>query len=86
MPANTSAPLGVSQGGACTLRATIIACLTNDEGACIMCADCGHIFAEAKPLSDESQPIDNVTLSRALYYHMCAIGRRDQQGRRGDAR
>lgn len=76
MTAQQSAPLGVSQGGARSLRATIIACLTTDEGACIMCADCGHIFAESKPLSDESQPTDNVTLSKALWYHLCAMGRR----------
>lgn len=64
------------------MRATIIACLTTDEGACIMCADCGHIFAESKPLSDESQPTDNVTLSKALWYHMCAMGRRNNDNPR----
>jgi hypothetical protein len=56
------------------LRATIIACICTDEGACIMCADCGHIFAESRPLSDQSVPVDNVTLSRALWYHMCELG------------
>jgi hypothetical protein len=80
MTASQSTPHGLSVGGARTLRATIIACLTNDEGACLMCADCGHMFIEPKPLSDESQPVDNVTLSKALWYHMCAIGR-GQEGR-----
>lgn len=70
-PPDYSQPGGVSR-----LRATIIACITLDEGACIMCYDCGHVFVDSKPLSDESQPIDNVTLSKALYYHICAIGRK----------
>ena len=61
------------------MRATIIASICNDEGACIMCADCGHIFAASKPLSDESEQIDNVTLSKALWYHICALGRRPER-------
>lgn len=50
-----------------------------------MCADCGHIFVKSKPLSDESEPIDNTVLSKALWYHICAIGRTEWQkaGRRG---
>lgn len=76
MTAQPDTALGMSQGGVRSLRATILACRTTDEGACIMCADCGHIFAESKPLSDESVSIDNVTLAKALWYHMCAIGRR----------
>jgi hypothetical protein len=41
-----------------------------------MCADCGHIFAEPVPLSDESVEVDNVQLSRDLFYHMCALPKR----------
>jgi len=58
------------------LRSAIIASTCNDEGACIMCRDCGHIFASSVAFTDESQPVDNVTLAKALYYHMCTIGRK----------
>lgn len=37
-----------------------------------MCTKCGHVFADSKPLSDESEPIDNVDLAKALYLHDCA--------------
>lgn len=38
-----------------------------------MCQDCGHIFVESKPLSDESEPAQNSPLAKALYYHCCKI-------------
>lgn len=63
------------------MRTTIIAGLCGDQGVSIMCADCGHIFVESNPLSDESMPIDNVSLAYVLYYHMCPIGRRPDKGR-----
>ena len=65
-----------ARGGAGVLRAAIIASTCSDEGACIMCRDCGHIFAPSVAFTDESQAVDNVTLARALYYHMCAMGRK----------
>jgi hypothetical protein len=43
-----------------------------------MCAECGHIFVESVPLSDESEEADNVDLSKALFYHMCAFPKRIQ--------
>lgn len=78
-------PLADARGGASHLQAAIIASLTTDEGACIMCADCGHIFAQSVPLSDESQPVPNTVLARELYYHICALGRRAprQENRHG---
>lgn len=79
MTAPQSAPPAHSGGGVSRLRATIIASICSDEGACIMCADCGHIFVPSKPLSDESEPIDNSTLSKALWYHLCAMERRDRR-------
>lgn len=72
--------------GASRLRNTIIACKTSDEGACIMCAECGHQFVESNPLTGESQEIDNVTLSKALFSHMCAIGRRQPKRWQSHAR
>lgn len=61
------------------MQATIIACMTQSEGVCIMCAECGHIFVDGKPLSDESEPIANNELSKALWYHICAMGRRPER-------
>ena len=61
------------------LRARIVANVCSDEGACLMCADCGHIFMESAPLTGESEQVDNVQLSRALYYHLCALGRRQSK-------
>lgn len=64
------------------MRAAIIASTCNDMGACIMCADCGHVFAPSKPLSDESEAIDNTVLARALWHHVCAIDTRpDRQAK-----
>lgn len=59
-----------------SLRSNIIACVNQDEGASLICGDCGHQFLESKPLSDESHPLDNITLAKAIYYHMCVLGRR----------
>lgn len=42
-----------------------------------MCADCGHIFVQSVPLSDESEGVANNTLAKALYYHMCSMQRKD---------
>lgn len=64
------------RAGSGTLRSPIIACVTQDCGAAIMCDTCGHIFAESVPLTDQSEPVDNVTLAKAIYYHQCALGRR----------
>lgn len=44
-----------------------------------MCADCGHMFVLPVPLSDESEEADNVALSKALFYHMCALPKREPQ-------
>jgi len=73
MNPQASTPPGMSGGGASVLRTAIIACTASDMGACIMCAVCGHIFAPSRPLSDESEPIDNTDLARALWGHMCAL-------------
>jgi hypothetical protein len=81
MTAPQNTPQAHSAGGVRTLRATILACRTQDDGACIMCADCGHIFVPSKPLTGESEETDNVTLAKALWYHMCATGRKQQPGR-----
>lgn len=62
-----------SGGGVSRLRCDIIASTCSDMGACIMCARCGHVFLPSKPLSDESEPGDNVELAKALYYHMCTM-------------
>lgn len=81
MTASQAPPGKSSPGGVSVLRTTIIACLTQGEGAAIMCADCGYVFAAGKPFTDESEGIDNVSLSKALYYHMCAIGRRPDRSK-----
>lgn len=82
MPQSEAPPASRSPGGASRLRATIIASTCTDDGVCIMCADCGHVFVPSKPLSDESQQVDNVTLSKALFYHICALGRVPQDKRK----
>lgn len=74
-----SPPPDTTGGGAAVLRATIIASTCNDEGACIMCADCGHVFADSKPFTDESVGRVNTELARELWYHMCAMGRRPER-------
>lgn len=56
-----------------TLRSPIIANRCNDEGVCLMCGRCGHVFLPSIPLNDESEELDNVTLSKNLYYHACTI-------------
>jgi hypothetical protein len=66
---------GMSGEGSAAYKTRIIACKCNDEGVCIMCADCGHIFVPSVPLSDESEAILNTDLSRALFYHMCTMPR-----------
>jgi len=66
------APFPLERGkGAAAVHSTVIAQLTQDEGAAITCASCGHIYVPSKPLSDESQPIDNLQLARDLWYHQC---------------
>lgn len=79
MTQDQAPPAATSAGGAGYLRSAIIASICNDEGACIMCADCGHIFVASKPLSDESEPAVNTELAKALWYHMCALSRRPQR-------
>lgn len=64
------------RAGSGTLRSPIIASATNDCGAAILCDTCGHIFAESVPLTDQSEPVDNVTLAKDVYYHVCALGRK----------
>ena len=78
MPPDRTSGTGPAErgAGASALRVPIVAARTQDEGCCIMCATCGHIFAEAVAFSDESQPVDNDTLARALHYHMCMLPRR----------
>jgi hypothetical protein len=81
--ATPNTPQAPSLGGVSRLRATIIACVTGDMGCCLMCADCGHLFMESKPLSGESQPRDNSTLAKELWRHICAIDTRpDGKGAR----
>lgn len=74
------APLPESKGGgAAALRAPIVACTTGDMGACLMCVKCGHEFLSAIPFTDESEQMDNTVLARKLFYHMCAMGRREER-------
>jgi hypothetical protein len=74
---HSDTPLPASPGrGASGLRCRIIAALCQNDGVCIMCLECGHIFVDSKPLSDESHEVDNVELSKSLYYHLCAMPKR----------
>ncbi len=68
----TAAPFPLTQGkGAAVAHCTVIAALCQDDGCCITCRDCGHIFVVSKPLSDESVEADNLQLARDLWYHDC---------------
>lgn len=77
----TPAPLPLEQGkGAAYVHTTIIASRCNDEGVAILCERCGHTFVPSNPLSDESQPMDNIELAKALWFHDCANeGRRARE-------
>lgn len=68
------------------MRNTILASRTSDEGCCLICAECGHMFLQPKPLSDESESMDNVTLSKALWAHMCSTGLKVADRRRNNGR
>lgn len=66
------APFPLAQGkGAAVSHCTVIASLCGDDGAAIMCANCGHVFVASNPLSDESQLADNLQLAKDLWYHDC---------------
>jgi hypothetical protein len=72
------APFPLAQGkGAAYIHTTIIASLCTDAGVQIACHKCGHVFVQSRPLSDESEPVDNIALARAIWYHRC-----DDEGRR----
>lgn len=67
-----SAPFPLARGkGAAAIHCKVIAEITQDEGAAITCVSCGHIFVPSKPLSDQSQPIDNLQLATDLWNHQC---------------
>lgn len=67
------APFPLAQGkGAAYVHTTIIGQRCLDEGVEISCERCGHTFVPSKPLSDESQPADNIELAAALWFHQCA--------------
>jgi hypothetical protein len=67
-----AAPFPLSMGkGAAAVHSTVIAQVTQDQGAAITCASCGHIYVLSKPLSDQSQPISNLQLARDVWYHQC---------------
>lgn len=69
---SATAPLPLRIGrGAAAVHSTVIAEICQDEGAAITCAICGHIYVPSKPLSDQSQPIDNLELAMALWNHQC---------------
>lgn len=63
------------------MRTAIIASTCSDMGACLMCDACGHVFLPSKPLSDMSEPLDNITLGRALINHACSIRSKEQNRR-----
>ena len=68
----TPAPFPLERGkGAAVSHCQIVAARCQDEGACIMCANCGHVFVHSNPLSDESLHIDNLQLARDVWYHDC---------------
>lgn len=67
------APFPLSMGkGAAVIHSQVMAVICQDEGAAIQCAGCGHIYVSSKPLSDESEPIDNLQLATDLWYHDCS--------------
>lgn len=69
---SASAPLPLRAGrGAAAIHSVVIAEICQDEGAAISCAVCGHIYVPSKPLSDQSQPIDNLELAQLLWNHQC---------------
>lgn len=72
---SASAIPATGESGAAAYKTHIIACRCQDEGACIMCTDCGHVFAESIPFSDESVSVLNTDLARQLFYHMCTLPR-----------
>ena len=60
---------------------------TGDAGnVCIMCVPCGHVFADGKPFTDESDHVDSGLLAKDLYYHRCDIGPKPEKGVRSRGR
>lgn len=39
----------------------------------LMCVDCGHVFLDGKPFTDESDHMDSGVLAKTLYDHRCDV-------------
>lgn len=77
------APFRLELGkGAAVIHSLVQAELCTDQGVCISCVKCGHIYVKSKPLSDQSWPVDNLALARQLWFHDCS--REGQVHRRAD--
>lgn len=82
---SASAPLPLTRGkGAAAVHSQVIAEICQDEGAAITCLGCGHIYVPSKPLSDMSEPIDNLQLAQDLWSHQC--NKEGQQFREAERR
>lgn len=61
------------QGDSSLSGIAIVACTGPAGVTQIMCTQCGHVFVDGKPFTDESDPIDSWELARGVYFHLCDI-------------
>lgn len=71
MPVREFAPPTSWRGGASLRRGTIKACVSGDEGCCLVCVTCGAEFLASVPFSDESEAKSSYDLAKQLYHHDC---------------